>query len=260
MPKEWHFELAEYAKSEDIDFFTSPWDPESLDLLIKVDAPAIKIGSGDIDNFSLLKRAGATKKPILLGTGASSISDVDAAVKIVKTTGNNKLVLMHCVVNYPSDINQANIRVLPILENCFGLPVGYSDHSPGDLVLLSSVSLGAVAVEKHFTDNKNRSGPDHRHSMEPKEFTEMVNKIRTLQNALGDGIKRIMPDEKETKLLQRRSIHTIRTIKSGEKFSRENISLLRPALGIPARYLSIVLGRTARLDIKKDRPIKWSDI
>jgi N-acetylneuraminate synthase len=260
MPKEWHFELADYAKSEQIDFFTSPWDVESLNMLTEVDAPAIKIGSGDIDNFDLLRRAGVTKKPILLGTGASSISDVDAAVEIIRSTGNDKLLLMHCVANYPSDITQANVRVLPVLERCFGLPVGYSDHSPGDLVLLSSVSFGAVAVEKHFTDDKSRNGPDHGHSMEPKEFTDMVKKIRTLQSALGDGVKRVMPDEKDSRLLQRRSLHAVRSIKAGERFSRENVSLLRPATGIPAKYLDVVLGRTARSGIKEDSPIMWSDL
>ncbi len=260
MPRQWHGELADYSKSQGIDFFTSPWDDEALDFLVKIRAPAVKIGSGDIDNYDLLRKAGATKKPILLGTGASTMAEVESAVDSIKSAGNDKIVLMHCVVNYPSDINQANIRALPTMELAFGLPVGYSDHAPGDLVATSSVALGAVAIEKHFTDNKKREGPDHPHSMNPKEFTEMVSKIRTLERALGDGVKVPVKDEKETKILQRRSIFAVKPIKKGEKLTKNNTRLLRPATGIAPKYLEVVIGRTATHDISPFEAIRWSSI
>ena len=260
MPREWHYELADFAKSQGIDFFTSPWDDEALAFLAKINAPAIKIGSGDIDNYDLLLKAGQTGKPILLGTGASTLAEVETAVDIIRSTGNNKVVLMHCVVNYPSDINQANVRALPVMESTFGLHVGYSDHSQGDLVAISSVSLGAVAIEKHFTDDKTREGPDHPHSMNPREFTEMVSKIRTLQKALGDGIKRPVNDERETKIVQRRSIFAIKPIKKGEKITKNNVRLLRPAVGIPPKYLENIIGRSAARDIEQYEPIQWSSI
>lgn len=260
MPREWHHELADFSKSQGIDFFTSPWDDEALEFLTKINAPAIKIGSGDIDNYDLLIKAAKTTKPILLGTGASTLAEVEAAVDVLKSAGNDKIILMHCVVNYPSDINQANIRALPAMESAFGLPVGYSDHSPGDLVAVSSVSLGAVAIEKHFTDDKAREGPDHPHSMNPKEFTEMVFRIRTLQKALGDGIKRPVSDEQETKVLQRRSIFAIKSIKKGERITKNNIRLLRPSIGIAPKYLETIIGRTATRDIEQYEPILWTSI
>lgn len=260
MPREWHYELADFSKSQGIDFFTSPWDDEALTFLTKIDAPAIKIGSGDIDNYDLLQKAGQTGKPILLGTGASTLAEVETATDILRSTGNNKIVLMHCVVNYPSDINQANVRALPAMESAFGLPTGYSDHSPGDLIAISSVSLGAVAIEKHFTDYKTREGPDHPHSMNPQEFSEMVSKIRNLQKALGEGIKRPVKDEQETKVLQRRSIFAIKPIRKGEKITKNNVRLLRPAVGIPPKYLDVIIGRSAAQDIEQYEPIQWSSI
>lgn len=260
MPRKWHFELSDYAKSQGIDLFTSPWDEEALDFLVKIDAPAIKIGSGDIDNYDLLAKAGATLKPILLGTGASTLSEVETAVNIIKSAGNSEIILMHCVVNYPSDINQANIRALLTLETAFGLPVGYSDHAPGDLVPVSSVSLGAVAIEKHFTDDKNREGPDHPHSMAPKEFSQMVAKIRTLEKALGDGMKKPVADEDETKILQRRSIFAVKKIKRGDKIAKTDVRLLRPATGIAPKYLDVVIGRTASHDIEAYEPVQWSHL
>jgi len=260
MPRKWHFELSDYAKSQGIDLFTSPWDEEALDFLVKIDAPAIKIGSGDIDNYDLLAKAGATRKPILLGTGASTLSEVETAVDIIKSAGNSEIILMHCVVNYPSNINQANIRALPTLETAFGLPVGYSDHAPGDLVPVSSVSLGAVAIEKHFTDDKSREGPDHPHSMTPKEFSQMVAKIRTLEKALGDGMKKPVADEDETKILQRRSIFAVKKIKRGDKIAKTDVRLLRPATGIAPKYLDAVIGRTASHDIEAYEPVQWSHL
>lgn len=260
MPRKWHHELGDFAKSQGIDFFTSPWDEEALDYLVKIRAPAIKIGSGDIDNYDLLRMAGKTGKPILLGTGASTLAEVEAAIKILKTTGNDKVVLMHCVVNYPSDINQANVRVLPTMEQAFGLPVGYSDHSPGDLVVISAVALGAVAIEKHFTDNKKRAGPDHPHSMNSMEFRDMVVKIRTLEKALGDGIKVPVKDEDETRVLQRRSVFAIKPIKKGEKMTRDNIAILRPAVGIAPKDFEMVLGRKAAMDIEQYESLQWSMI
>ncbi|MGC1132298.1 MAG: N-acetylneuraminate synthase family protein [Nitrososphaeraceae archaeon] len=260
MPREWHYELADFSKSQGIDFFTSPWDPNAVELLAEIKSPAIKIGSGDIDNYELLNLAAMTGKPILLGTGASTLSDIEAAVNKIKAAGNDQIILMHSVVNYPSDINQANIRALMAMETSFGLPVGYSDHSVGDLVVISSVSLGAVAVEKHFTDDNTRSGPDHLHSMTPPEFSEMISKVRTLQKALGNGVKSVVNDEVETRILQRRSIFASKPIKKGERITSHNTCLLRPAIGIPASYLGLVIGKKASSTIDQGQPFQWSDI
>ena len=250
LPRKWHKELNNYAKKIGIHFFTSPWDFDAVDLLKKLNVPAIKVGSGDITYLEILKKIGSLKKPIFLATGASTIKEVSDAVKAIKSTGNHKIILMHSVTQYPSPIEQANLNVLQTLMKNFRLNVGYSDHSPGSLVPLASVALGASVIEKHFSLNPKSKGPDHLHSMSPKSFAKMVQDIRTLEKALGDGQKRIEKSEKETRIVQRRGIWTIKKIKKGEKFSNNNIKPLRPVKGMSASNYKEILGRKATRDFR----------
>jgi len=178
LPRKWHQELSQYSKKNGIDFFTSPWDFDAVDLLDSLDVPAYKIGSGDITYLKILKYIGKKKKPILLGTGASTIQEISQAVKTIKSTGNNKIILLQSITQYPSPIESANYLVLNTLKKKFKLNVGYSDHSHGMLVALASVALDACVIEKHFTDNPKLKGPDHPHSMDPKSFQKMVESIR----------------------------------------------------------------------------------
>ena len=153
--------------------------------------PIFKIGSGEITNWDFLKYVSKTKKPVFLATGASTVKEISDAVRIIKKTGNKKIILMQSVTQYPSPIHEANLKVLEFYKKKYKVNVGYSDHSPGDIVILASVVLGACVIEKHFTLNKRTKGPDHPHSMEPKEFSEMVKKIRMIEQALGDGKKKV---------------------------------------------------------------------
>jgi sialic acid synthase SpsE len=259
-PRKWHKELNEFSKKMGIHFFTSPWDFEAVDMLDELNPPAIKIGSGDITYLEILKYIGSKKRPVILATGASTVKEVENAVNAIKSTGNQQIILLHSVTQYPSPIEDANLLVLEELRKKFQLNVGYSDHSPGSLVALASVTLGARIIEKHFTDNPNLTGPDHPHSMDPKSFSLMIKNIRILEKALGNGMKKIERSEKETKIIQRRGIWTIKPIKKGEKFSKENISAVRPVIGVSASKFGFILGKKAKRNFLAYKPIKVQDI
>ena len=259
-PRKWHKELNEFSKKIGIHFFTSPWDFEAVDMLDELNPPAIKIGSGDITYLEILKYIGSKKRPVILATGASTIQEVENAVKAIKSTGNQQIILLHSVTQYPSPIEDANLLVLEELRKKFQLNVGYSDHSPGSLVALASVTLGAKVIEKHFTDNPNLSGPDHPHSMDPKSFADMVKNIKLLEKALGDGIKKIENSERETKIIQRRGVWTIKPIAKGEKFNENNLKVLRPVLGIPATEYNSILGKRSKKKFKAYQVIKKTDL
>jgi N-acetylneuraminate synthase len=259
-PRNWHTELNTYSKKLGIDFFTSPWDFDAVDYLVKLKVPVIKIGSGDITYLDILKYIGSKNLPILLATGASTLKEISIAVKTIKSTGNNKIFLMQSITQYPSPISDANLKVLHTLKSKFNLNVGYSDHSPGSLVSLSSVALGACIIEKHFTLDPKMSGPDHPHSMSPDNFESMVKEIRTLEIAMGDGIKKVENSEKETRIIQRRGIWTIKPIKKGEKFTRDNIRPLRPIKGISSSNYEQILGKISKHSMKEFRPILKNDL
>ena len=260
LPREWHKELNQYAIKIGIHFFTSPWDYEAVSLLKKLNVPAIKVGSGDITHVEILKKIGQIKKPVLLATGASSMDEVKNAIKAIKSTGNNKIILMHSVTQYPSPMDEANIRVVDSLKKKFQLNVGYSDHSPGSLVVLASIVLGSSIIEKHFTINPKAKGPDHPHSMDPKSFSKMVQDIRTLEKALGTGIKKVEKSEKETRILQRRGIWTIKKIRKNQKFTSKNIVALRPVSGLSSSKYESVIGKIAKRDFLEYESIKQKDI
>lgn len=257
LPREWHKELHQYCKNIGIDFFASPWDFEAVDILSELNVPAFKIGSGDITFDELLIYVGKKQKPILLATGASNIKEISHALNIIKSTGNNKIILLHSVVQYPSSINQANVNAMISIKNKFKLNIGYSDHSPGSTVALASVALGASVIEKHFTISQKDKGPDHPHSMEPDSFGRMVHEIRLIEHALGCGVKIPQPEEKETRIIQRRGIWSVKQIKKGEKFTTENIMALRPAIGIGAPHYKKLLGKKAWKNFPLGSPLRY---
>ena len=226
---------------------------------MELDVPAIKIGSGDITYFEMLRYVGKTGKPVILATGASNMKEVENAVKIIKSTGNNKIILLHSVVQYPSPIQESNLKVLETLRKKFNLNIGYSDHSPGSLIALSSVLLGAKMIEKHFTINPESTGPDHPHSMNPKSFKKMIDDIRTIEKSMGDGKKNPVSSEIETRIIQRRGIWTVSEIKKDEKMTKKNIKALRPYSGISASKYEKIVGTRAVRNLKSYYALKESD-
>ena len=259
-PREWHGELAKYCREKGIHFFSSPYDREAVDLLDELGVPVFKIGSGEITNLSFLEYVARKRKPIILGTGASTLGEIEEAVNTIRTAGNEDIILLQCVTNYPSPIEQANIRAMVALGETFQVLVGYSDHSPGSVVPLGAVALGACVIEKHFTFDKTRKGPDHPFAMDVPEMTAMVWDIRLLEKALGSPVKRVYPAEAETVIIQRRSLFAKTDIPAGTVITEEMIEPLRPAIGVSPKYMEIIIGRKARVDIPEGEPITWDKI
>ena len=259
-PRNWHREIADYAREKGIDFFSSPYDFEAVDMLDEISVPAFKIGSGDITWLEMLEYIAKKGKPVILSTGASNLNEIVEAVETIKKTGNQELILLQCITNYPSEVENANIKVLDTFKKEFDCLVGYSDHSPGDMVVLGAVARGAKVIEKHFTLDKKRIGPDHFHSMDPQGFKEMVRKTRDLEKSLGSTVKEVIPEEKETVIIQRRSLHAAQDLKMGEELTKDKIIELRPAIGILPKDKINIIGKKIKKDIKTYQAIKWEDI
>lgn len=259
-PMEWHQEIADYCKSTGIDFSTSPYFKEAVDLCADMKLPFIKIGSGEITWLQMIDYAASIGIPVMLATGDATMSEIDEAVRTIEKTGNKDLVLMQCITNYPSKIESANVNVLKTYQNAFGCLTGYSDHSPGHVVALASVVLGGRVVEKHFTLDKTDKGPDHPHSMEPKEFKFMVDSIREVERAMGSTCKEVVAEESETVLVQRRCLYAKRDLKKGQIITSDDLDVLRPALGIPPKFKDTLIGKTVNKDIPARDPIFWEDL
>ena len=259
-PREWHKELFDYCKEMSVAFSSSPYDFEGVDLLDKLGVDFFKIGSGEITWHEMLKYIAQKGKPMILATGDSVMVEVEEAVRIIQETGNNNLILLQCITNYPSKIESANINVLKTYQTVFDIITGYSDHSPGDIVVLGAVALGAKVIEKHFTLSKKDKGPDHPHSMEPQEFKQMVEKVRLLEKALGSTKKEVVEEEAETVIVQRRSLHAKKDIPKGEIIGKDDIIELRPAVGILPKHKAVVIDQRAKRDIKAYEAIYWDDI
>lgn len=259
-PRKWHKELLDYCKKISIAFSSAPYDFEAVDLLDEIGVDFYKIGSGDITWLEMLEYIAKKGKPIILSTGDSTLAEVDEAVRTIENAGNNQLILLQCITNYPSKIENANINVIKTYQTAFNLITGYSDHSPGDVVVLGTVALGGKVIEKHFTLNKKDIGPDHPHSMDPTEFKQMVERIRLLEKALGSTRKEVVEEEDETVIVQRRSIYAKRNILKGKTITKADLIELRPALGILPKHKTLLITKKARVNIKAGELIRWEDI
>ncbi len=256
-PREWHRTVADYCRAVGIDFFSAPYDREAVDLLMELGVPVFKIGSGDITFLSLLEYIARQGKPMILATGASTMAEIDEAVRVIRGAGNEQLILLQCITNYPSPFDQANIRAMVTLRDAFQVPVGYSDHTPGSVVPLGAVALGACVIEKHFTHDKSHPGPDHPFAMDPGEFRSMVRDIRLLEQALGSPVKEVVPAEAETVVLQRRSLYAAQDIPAGARIEERMVEALRPAEGLLPKEITRVVGRTAQRAIRRGELLTW---
>ena len=261
LPSEWHFELKEYAEKLGLVFFSTMEDKESVDFLIKdLKIPLIKVGSGDLTNYPLLKYTAKFDIPMVLSTGMATLSEIDEAVRVVLNEGNDNIVLLQCTTQYPCPYEDVNLRAMQGLKEAFKTIVGFSDHSLGIECAVAAVSLGAKYIEKHFTLDRNLPGPDHKASLEQEEFKRMVYAIRNTEKALGDGIKRPMPSELKNKKSVIRKIVASRDIKEGETLNEENITFKRANYGLDARYYTFIDGKGAKKDISKDDVITFNFI
>ncbi|HPJ81389.1 MAG TPA: N-acetylneuraminate synthase family protein [Saccharofermentans sp.] len=258
-PMAWHREIANYCKKVGIDFSTSPYFKEAVDLCADMKVPFIKIGSGEITWLEMLDYIARKGIPVMLSTGDATMSEIDEAVRTIEKTGNKDLVLLQCITNYPSKIDSANVNVLKTYQIAFDCLTGYSDHSPGHVVALASVVLGGRVIEKHFTLDKTDKGPDHPHSMEVEEFKFMVDSIREVERAMGSTRKEVQKEESETVFVQRRCLYTKNDIKAGQIITEADIDVLRPALGISPKFKNTIIGKTVNKDIPARDPIFWED-
>lgn len=249
-----------YSKNAGIDFLSTPFDEESCDFLDQLKIKSFKIGSGEITNIPFLRHIAEKKKPIILSTGMSNLGEIENALTAIYLTGNNKITLLHCVTEYPAPINEINLNAMVTIKAAFKVPVGYSDHSPGIEVAIAAVAMGAEIIEKHFTLDKNLKGPDHKASLEPDEFKEMVQAIRNVEAALGDGIKRPASSELKNLLIARKSLHTARSLKKGHPLHIADLVMKRPGNGLDASFIPFLLGRKIKLNLSSDKMINLSDL
>jgi len=260
----WSETLKETCKKAGITFFTSPY---SMDLVDHIDpyVPAYKIGSGDITWVEMIEYIASKGKPYILASGASTFDDVQRAVNAGLALNGN-LCLMQCNTNYTASLDNfkyIQLNVLKVFREMYpNMVLGLSDHTPGHTTVLGSVALGAKMIEKHFTDDISRDGPDHKFSMDPRSWREMVDRTRELENAMGNGIKKVEDNESQTVILQRRAIRLTTTLPAGTVIQRKHLEVLRPCPsdGLPPYLMNKVIGKTLRHDIQHGEHLKWTDL
>lgn len=262
--EDWTEKLKEKCDEVGIEYMTSPYDFESVDL-VNPYVNAFKIGSGDITWTEILRYIASKGKPVLLATGASTMDDVQRAVKAIEPINSN-IVLMQCNTNYTGNYENfryINLNVLKTYKECFpNVILGLSDHTHGHSTVLGAIALGAIVIEKHFTDDNDRIGPDHKFSMNPKTWREMVDRANELYQSLGNGIKIVEENEQETAIVQRRALYLKKDLSLGHIVTNDDLFPVRPIKkdGIPPYELNKIIGKVLVNDVKKDTYIKWEDI
>lgn len=250
------FEIKEYCDKIGIDFLSTPDEEDSLDFLVSLHLPFLKIGSGEVNNIPYLKRIGQCRMPVILSTGMSWLSDVEIAYRTLLEAGANSVSLLHCTTNYPCPMSEVNLCAMQTMKNAFKCKIGYSDHTMGAEIPIAAVAMGAEIIEKHFTLSRKMEGPDHKASLEPAELKYMVDCIRNIELALGDGIKRPNKSEIEISKVVLKSIVAKRRIQEGEELSVDNLTVKRAEKGISASYWNLILGKRATKNYDVDEPIQ----
>ena len=253
-----HKELISYCHDKNIRFLSSPFDLDSIDLLNSLGLEIFKIPSGEIVNLPYLRKIGEYNKRVIISTGMADLGEIESALNVLISSGTKKenITVLHCNTEYPTPIEDVNLKAMLTIRNAFNVKIGYSDHTLGIEVPIAAVAMGASVIEKHFTLNKNMEGPDHRASLEPEELNAMVRAIRNIEKALGNGIKKPSPSELKNKPIARKSIVAAKNIKKGEVFTEENITVKRPGNGISPMRWNEVSGRIAKRDFSADELIE----
>ena len=258
LSREMHEDIIAYCKQCNIEFFSTGFDTQSIDMLVDLGLEQFKIPSGEITNLPYLRHIGKFGKPVILSTGMAILGEIEAALEVLETSGTprSQITVLHCNTEYPTPMEDVNLRAMLAIRDAFGVKIGYSDHTLGTEVSVAAVAMGATVIEKHFTLDRNLHGPDHKASLEPKELKTMVQAIRNIKKALGNGIKRPSPSETKNKAIVRKSLVANTTIRSGERFTKANLAVKRPGTGISPMLWDEVLGRNAIRDFKPDELIE----
>ena len=251
-----HRELIDYCHEKNIMFLSTPFDLDSLHYLVDCGLAVIKIPSGEITNYPLIREAGRSGKRIILSSGMSTIDEVREAVAVLKENGSTDITVLHCNTEYPTPFSDVNLRAMQTIKEETGVSVGYSDHTPGIEAAVAAAALGAIVIEKHFTLDRNMKGPDHKASLEPNELTEMVRAVRHIEQALGDGEKKPSASEKKNMAVARKRLVAKCIIKGGEMFTEENLTAKRPGTGLSPMLWNQVIGQKAKRDFAADEMIE----
>lgn len=248
--------LKDYCEKQGICFLSTPFDFESIEFLKSIDMPFWKIPSGEITNYPYLVALAKTEKPIVMSTGMCELGEIEAAIHVLKDYGTKDIRLLQCNTEYPTPFEDVNLRAMQTMKEYFGIEVGYSDHTEGIEVPVAAVALGATIIEKHFTLDRNMEGPDHKASLEPNELKAMVESIRRIEKALGNGDKTPSKSEKKNISIARKSIVAKKNIRIGEILTEENLTVKRPGNGISPMEWNKVVGTKAVRDFQEDELIE----
>ena len=258
-PWEWHAELQKEAQARGLDFFSTPFDDTAVDFLEELNVPRHKVASFELVDIPLLKKIGSTKKPVIMSTGMAAEFEIQEALDALREAGASEIALLKCTSAYPAQPKDANLLTIPDMKQRFGCKVGLSDHTMGIAVPVAAVALGACVIEKHFTLSRDDGGPDSSFSMDPGEFRDMVDAVRTVELSLG-GVRYGGSDSEERSKVFRRSLFVVNNIKQGDRFTAENIRSIRPGQGMPPRFLRDVIGKSAGRNLARGTPLQEQDI
>ena len=259
LSREMHEELIAHCKKCGVGFFSTGFDPQSVDLLAELGLDRFKIPSGEITNLPYLRHIGQYGKPVILSTGMARLGEIEAALEVLEASGTprERVTVLHCNTEYPTPMADVNLKAMLAIRDALGVQVGYSDHTLGIEVPIAAVAMGATVIEKHFTLDRNLPGPDHRASLEPDELKAMVQAIRNIELALsGDGLKRPSPSESKNLEIARKSLVALVPIKAGEPFTEANLGVKRPGSGISPMRWDEFIGRPANRDYQVDELIE----
>ena len=255
---EHHVELIDYCQQQGIEFLSTAFDPLSIQLLASLKLKRWKIPSGEITNLPYLRQIGNQGQPVILSTGMATLGEIEAALAVLEQAGTprTEITVLHCTTEYPAPPEEVNLLAMSSIAQAFGVAVGYSDHTDGIAVPIAAVAMGATVIEKHLTLDRKLPGPDHKASLEPDQFAAMVRGIRTIEQSLGDGIKRPTPCEKANLPVVRKSLVAARPIRVGELFSEANLTAKRPGTGVSPMQWDAWIGRPASRDFAADELIE----
>ena len=252
--------LQRVSATYDITFLSTPDEERSADFLEKLGVQLFKIGSGEVTNLPFLRHIARKQRPIILSTGMSSLGEVETAVRTFEAEGNQQLILLHCVSDYPAKASDCNLRAMSTLRSAFGYPVGFSDHTLGSEVAAAAVALGACVIEKHLTLDPQMEGPDHAASANPDQFAALVNTIRAVESALGNGIKSPTAAELQTKKVVQKRLLISTDLPAGHLLEARNFVRMRAADGLEPKWIPMLEGRSLRRALSKHSPIDWTDL
>ncbi|WPP53314.1 pseudaminic acid synthase [Catalinimonas niigatensis] len=254
MPYEWQPKLKEIAENLGLVFFSSPFDFEAVDFLEKMNVPAYKVASLEISDIPLIRYIAEKGKPVIISSGASSLSDLELALNTCRKVGNEQVAFLKCTSEYPAPFEAANLRTIPNMIETFGITVGVSDHTMGSTVPVVSVALGAKIIEKHFILDRSLGGPDSTFSMEPSEFKDMVTAVREAEKAIGKVSYSLKEKDEE----RRRSLFVSQDVEQGETITVENIRSVRPGYGLHPRHYETLLGKRFKQAVAKGTPLSFN--